>query len=45
MASFSSAMEKYRLATYDSSCPDTPGMCLAASYGPTPAERGFAHLK
>lgn len=27
-------MEKCRLAARDSSCPLTPGMCLAASYGP-----------
>lgn len=33
-ASFSSTIEKCRFATYDSSCPDTPGICLAASYGP-----------
>lgn len=31
-ASFGST--KCRFATYDSSCPDTPGMCLATSYGP-----------
>jgi hypothetical protein len=34
IASFSSAMEKCRFAVYDSSCPETPGMCRAASYGP-----------
>jgi len=33
-ASFSSTIEKCLLATYDSSCPLTPGMCRAASYGP-----------
>jgi hypothetical protein len=34
MASFSSTMEKCRFAVYDSSCPLTPGMWRAASYGP-----------
>ncbi|KPC61549.1 hypothetical protein ADL29_23980 [Streptomyces chattanoogensis] len=33
-ASFSRTIEKCLLATYDSSCPLTPGMCRAASYGP-----------
>lgn len=34
IASFSSTIEKCLLATYDSSCSLTPGMCRAALYGP-----------
>ena len=34
MASLSSTIEKRRFAVYDNSCPLTPGMWRAASYGP-----------